>query len=123
MLTAKVILIAEDNCVIANDLAQAVEDQNGSVLGPAPSISMALALIGRRMPDAAILDGNLLDGSIVPVVLELSARHIPLVVYTGATLPRALCGSGYEFPVLYKPLLSETVIREMIERLRRIQAT
>lgn len=122
MLTGKLILIAEDNVVIAEDLARAVKDQNGYVLGPAASISTTLALIDRRTPDAAILDGNLTDGTIVPVVLELSARHIPLVVFTGGPLPKSLCRTGWDIPVLYKPLFSETVVLEIAGRLRRVQA-
>ena len=117
MLNGKRILIAEDNFLIADALADGVQDRGGIPLGPVPTNREALRLID-RCPDGAILDGNLLDGPIIPVAQALSVRKIPMIFHTGAELPESLRTLLPDIPVLQKPLPYETVIRALAVRLR-----
>jgi DNA-binding response OmpR family regulator len=59
LLNRQVIFIAEDEPYIALDLALAVEDADGLVVGPAASVEEALALLAAGPVDRAILDVNL----------------------------------------------------------------
>ena len=61
------VLVAEDQAVIAMDLAMTLREFGCAVLGPAASVAEALALAGRERPDAALLDLGLSDGPAVPV--------------------------------------------------------
>ncbi len=116
MLTGKLILIAEDNLLIATGLAECVEDHGGVPLGPVATNREALALI-ERGPQGAILDGNLLDGPITPVATALWSLRIPIVVYTGAGLPEALEALLPRIPLFPKPLPYDVVVRAIGERL------
>ncbi|HXW70997.1 MAG TPA: hypothetical protein VEK34_06120 [Methylocella sp.] len=116
MLSGKRILVAEDNDFIAYALVQTITDHRGIALGPAQTNIRALALIDQN-PDGAILDGNLLDGPITPVVHALCAKSIPLLVFTGLGLPSDLERSHPDILVILKPLPYETVIRAIAERI------
>lgn len=67
VLNGALVLLAQDEPFIALDLALAIEDAGGEVVGPAASVTEALALIEARPIVAAILDVNLIDGDITPV--------------------------------------------------------
>ena len=65
------VLIVEDEPFIALDLAFGVEEAGGVPLGPASSVAQALRLIENELPDAAIVDVDLPDGKIGPVLAVL----------------------------------------------------
>ena len=117
MLSGKRILVAEDNEWIAEALIHTITDHRGIALGPAQTNVRALAVIDEH-PDGAILDGNLLDGPITPVVLALCVKSIPMVVFTGLGLPPDLQRSHPEIPVILKPASYEVVVRAIAERIR-----
>ncbi|KKM08324.1 hypothetical protein LCGC14_1725010, partial [marine sediment metagenome] len=79
------VLIVEDEPFIALDLAFGVEEAGGVPLGPASSVAQALRLIENELPDAAIVDVDLPDGKIGPVLAVLRPR-VPVVVHTGVGL-------------------------------------
>jgi ActR/RegA family two-component response regulator len=79
------VLIVEDEPFIAFDLVHAIEDAGGEPVGPASTIEEALALIDANGIKAAILDVDLPDGHIGPVLEALSGT-IPIVVHTGVGL-------------------------------------
>lgn len=87
MLNHSAVLVAEDEPFIALDLALAIEDAGGKVVGPASSAKEALMLLERHPVCGAILDVNLVDGDISPVVEYLIAHDVPLVLQTGVGLP------------------------------------
>lgn len=83
-LTARRILLAEDEYFIMQDLRSGLETLGATVVGPAPSVADALALIaGGAVVDAAVLDVNLRGEKVYPVADALSARGIPFVFSTG----------------------------------------
>lgn len=83
-LAGRSVLVVEDEYMIADDLAQAFEDAGAEVVGPAPTVAQALALIqGGSKIDVAVLDVNL-DGERVWQVAEtLAKRATPFLVVTG----------------------------------------
>jgi CheY-like chemotaxis protein len=83
------ILIVEDEAFVALDLALSVEDAGGTVIGPAATLKEALSLLGGRI-SGAILDVHLPDGDVGPVLHELMARRVPVLVQTGGGLPLRL---------------------------------
>ena len=85
------ILVVEDEYLLAEELAQELSDAGASVIGPAPAIERAMALLDPRSPpDGAILDVNLGGEPVYPLADALIERGVPLVFTTGydpATLP------------------------------------
>ncbi|BAI95920.1 response regulator [Sphingobium sp. TA15] len=78
------ILIAEDEYLIATDLAEALTQDNAVILGPVPRVADALSLIesGTRI-DLAVLDVNLCGDMAFPVADALAAQRIPFAFATG----------------------------------------
>jgi DNA-binding NarL/FixJ family response regulator len=97
------VLIVEDEPFIAFDLADAIEDAGGIVLGPAATVREALALIATERVEAAILDVNLPDGDVGPVISALADQGILLLVHTGAGLTPELRAEYPTLRVFTKP--------------------
>jgi two-component system, response regulator PdtaR len=85
--TPSLILIVEDDPFIALDLEQLLKREGYYVLGPATSVSSALALLQHADPDAAVLDVNLGDSKVTPVAHALVHAGIPFVLASGDTEP------------------------------------
>ncbi|WP_395708178.1 response regulator [Reyranella sp.] len=107
------ILIVEDEPYIALDLAMAVEDAAGRVVGPVGSATEALALLARGEVAGAILDVNLRDGDVVPVLDVLLERGIPLAIQTGAGLPSDFRQRYPALTVHTKPTSPASLIEEI----------
>lgn len=84
------VLIVENEPFIALDLATAVEEARGKVIGPAGSVREALMLIQQHLVQAAVLDVNLSDGDVTPIAELLIDGGIPVIFYSGLALPVAL---------------------------------
>jgi DNA-binding response OmpR family regulator len=113
------ILIVEDECYLALDLANAVEDWNGKVVGPAATIVEALALLDTENVAAAILDSQLTDGDVTPVALELAGRGVPFVIHTGTGLPPQLAASLPNVPLVMKPVRPLVVLACLLNEMRQ----
>ncbi|KKM78140.1 hypothetical protein LCGC14_1362950 [marine sediment metagenome] len=107
------VLIVEDEPFIALDLAFGVEEAGGVAVGPASSVAQALKLIENALPDGAIVDVDLPDGKIGPVLAALRPK-VPVVVHTGVGLPESLREAHPDVPVCTKP----TAPSELARRLR-----
>ena len=77
------VLVAEDEALVALDLACTLRELGCVVLPAAPSVAGALAILGAERPDVALLDVNLADGSAAPVAAALAAAGVPFAVVTG----------------------------------------
>lgn len=97
------VLIVEDEPFIAFDLADAIVAAGGEVIGPVATVQEALTVISREAVEAAILDVNLPDGDIGPVLSVLTKRGIGLVVHTGGGLTVELRTRYPDLPVYAKP--------------------
>lgn len=78
------ILVAEDEYMLADEMAEALGKAGATVVGPAPRVGAALALArGEGALDAAVLDVSLAGEMVWPVVEALAARGVPVVLATG----------------------------------------
>ncbi|KKC25529.1 hypothetical protein WP12_13490 [Sphingomonas sp. SRS2] len=108
-------LIVEDEPVIALGLSFAAEDAGAEVIGPFDSIADALALLDKASVDAAILDVNLRDRDITPVILALLGRAVPFVVQTGTALPPEVAAAYPDIPVMSKPSAPDAVVTRLLQ--------
>lgn len=77
------VLLVEDEYLIAEATARALEDVGVRVIGPTASVEDALALLDGEPVDGAILDVNLVGEKVFPVADTLLARGIPFLFATG----------------------------------------
>ena len=80
MLNQCPVLIVEDNFLIAISLAEAVKDAGGIVVGPASTTTEALALLNQQKVLAAILDVDLADRDVEPVLSWCVAAGVAIVI-------------------------------------------
>ena len=113
MLNDILVLVAEDEAVIALDVTMAIYDAGGRVAGPAASVKQALALIAKMPIDAAILDVNLSDGDISPVAEALIAAGIPIVLQTGVGLPADLVARFPTLTARMKPCSAVRLVEDL----------
>ena len=113
MLSGERVLVAEDECLIAMDLADIFETAGANVIGPASTVKEALKLIMSHEVDRACLDFNLADGEVTPVLDLLASKGIPMVVYTGRGLPKKLAVQHPKLTVLLKPLPAQRLVAEL----------
>ena len=113
MLNHASVLVAEDQPFIALDLALAIEDAGGEVVGPVASVREALELLATNAVAAAILDCNLVDGDCSSVVELLAARGIPVIIQTGIGLPANLVGRFPHMVVHIKPCVAAKLIAQL----------
>ena len=111
------VLIVDDEPFIALDLAMAVEDAGGLIVGPAGSVREALALLRHSDIAGAILDVNLSDGDVSPVVEILIERGIPLLLQTGGVVPHNLKIRYPDLLVFAKPFASDNLVQKLAELL------
>lgn len=113
MLNRALVLVAEDQPLIALDVAFAIEDADGVVAGPAASVRECLALIASQPIVAAILDVNLTDGDISPVAEALILAGVPIIVQTGIGLPAGLAARFPDLVVQIKPCIAATLVVQL----------
>ena len=113
MLNGTPVLVAEDEIFIALDLALAIEDAGGEVVGPTASVADALELLGTIPVGAAILDVDLADGDCSAVVEVLASRRIPTIIQTGLQLPPGLAARFPAVVVHSKPYMASRLIAEL----------
>ena len=93
-LAGRHVLLAEDDALVALDLASAFETEGAIVLGPFSRVAEALDCIGSGIAiDSAVLDIDLGGEAVFPVAIALRERGIPFVFASGRAghdgLPRA----------------------------------
>ena len=74
------VLVVEDEVLIAMDLERLLERHGYRVLGPAATVAAALRLPDGEMPDVALLDVNLRGEMATPVAEAPRARGVPFVL-------------------------------------------
>jgi DNA-binding NtrC family response regulator len=119
-LAGKRLLVVEDEYMIADDLACALEDAGAEVVGPAGTVEDALELVqlNRGRLDGAVLDVNLRDERVYPVADVLASRGVPFVLATGydvASIPVAYA----RMPRCEKPVDKRKLMRLLLSRCSR----
>ena len=77
------VLVVEDNYVLARDADQALTEAGVLVVGPASSEEHAMALVGSRALQCALVDINLGEGVRFDVADALQKRGVPFAFVTG----------------------------------------
>jgi CheY-like chemotaxis protein len=78
------ILIVEDDCVTAMDLAETLSAAGAQVVGPAGTIDTAFELLRGQPPlDIALLDIEVEGAFVFDIADELVKRDVPIVFTTG----------------------------------------
>lgn len=97
------VLIVEDELLVSWATQDMLEALGCVAIGPAASVSQALAAIAAQAIDAAVLDLNLSGEPGYPVADALALRGVPYLFLTGYH-PMSI-REGYEAaPALQKPL-------------------
>ena len=113
MLNHASILVVEDEPFIALDLALAVEDAGGEVVGPVGSVKEALALIATTSIAAAILDVNLVDGDCSPLVEVLAGLNVQIILQSGVGPTAAMSQRYPNLVVQIKPCMAARLVAQL----------
>ncbi len=116
MLSGKRILAVEDEALIAVMLEDMLSDLGVVTVGPAGTVTSALALAQSETFDAAILDVNLRGERIDPVAAVLAERAIPFVFVTGYGEVR-IDGQPHA-PVIDKPYTQDKLAKALSQILK-----
>jgi DNA-binding response OmpR family regulator len=111
-LNGRSILIAEDEPLIALDIAEAFKEA-GAAIVVTSTVHHALVLVEHDDLSAAVLDHALHDGDSSPLCQRLNERKLPFVVYSGLGKLHGACAKG---PHIKKPE-NPKVLVSMVERL------
>lgn len=79
-LVGLIVLVVEDEFLVAMDLEAMLERLGAQVLGPAATVHAALQLLETVRPDVALLDVHVKDGLVTPVAEALRSQSIPYVL-------------------------------------------
>jgi DNA-binding response OmpR family regulator len=106
-LTGKIVLLVEDDYLVADVLRTALEEEGMQVVGPYPSISSAVrALDTEERIDVALLDVHLNNERVFPLADRLIDERVPAIFVTGyesETFPERFA----DHPRLGKPVKFE----------------
>ncbi len=111
------VLLVEDETLISFLVEDMLQELGCSDVWHASGVSQALAILGERRPDVAVLDVNLGGELVYPLVSQLDAAAIPFLFATGygrTGLPR----HWNERPVLQKPFALDTLAAALGSALR-----
>jgi DNA-binding response OmpR family regulator len=112
-LTGRLVLIAEDEPLIALDLTLALEDEGARVVR-ARSLKEALAGVEDRTLSVAILDHVLSDGDKSQLCERMKERNIPFITYSGYDHPRGPCRGGVHIKKPASMSLLVTTVKGML---------
>lgn len=106
------VLVVEDEPLISMLMVDWLRELGHEVVGPAHSITEALALASEAALDAALVDISIGKEDCAPVVEALSGRGIPFALATGSN-QRDLAARFGDTPVLAKPFDYEALKETM----------
>ena len=108
------ILVVEDEFFMADELRQKLEAVGALVIGPAPSVECALALMKNEITiDAALLDVNLSGNMSYPVAEALIVRSVPFI-FTSGYDDSVLAEHYALMPRCQKPTEFSSIVSELV---------
>ena len=116
----RLVLVVEDEFLIAMDLELLLRRHGWRVLGPAATVAEVLRLLAAERPDVALLDLNLRGELVTPVAEELRVQDVPFVLASaydsrGLTAVAALA----EVPNLGKPTDERRLLATLAQAVAR----
>ncbi len=115
VLAGKRVLVVDDDSLLALDLEIFLQDEGCMVVGPAPTVDAALALIGAEPPDAAILDIDLGGMNSAPIADALAAREVNFLFISGHS--RSMLPEAHADRLLLAKPWSEARLRDALIKL------
>lgn len=114
----RLVLVVEDEALIALDMTFTLQDAGYRVLGPASSVAEALALLDKERPAAAVLDFNVQGEVVTSVARILHQRSVPFVM-ASACLREELSSEPLlrHAPYLSKPISSVRLLATLEDML------
>ena len=107
-----ILLVAEDEALIALVLALELRDAGHEVLGPAATPEEALALAAETRPELALIDINLTAGGDgIALARTLRDRHGVPSLFVSGQAPDALAARDAALGLVRKPYAPEDVAR------------
>jgi CheY-like chemotaxis protein len=97
------VLVVEDEFLLAMELGLLLEGHGYRVLGPAATVAEALRLLDGATPDAALLDVNLRGEMVTPVAEALRASGVPFVLASAYDRPELAAAGLAGAPNVGKP--------------------
>jgi CheY-like chemotaxis protein len=115
------VLVVEDEFLIAMDLEAMLRGHGWRVLGPAATVAEALRLLdGGETPDVALLDVNLRGRTVAPVAEVLRERSVPIVLASAYDQAAPIAEVLAELPNVGKPI-HERFLLAALERAMKKQ--
>jgi len=108
--SSPLVLILEDEALIALDLQDVFQDEGYKVAGPFTTCSDAQAWLETTTPATAILDTTLRDGSCREIALELTRREVPFLIYSGYHADSQLLAEFHHVTWIEKPVPSSVLV-------------
>ena len=109
------ILVVEDEWMVAMMIQDALRQWKCEIIGPVPTIDLALAAVQQHTLDGALLDSNLNGRVITPVAEELSARAVPFIMVTGYASSALDVEVVRTAPRIIKPFADKQLAETMME--------
>jgi DNA-binding response OmpR family regulator len=117
------ILVVEDEMMAASMLEMVLDEAGCVVVGPAPSVAEAFALVEDGPVDAAVLDVNLGGEPVYPLADALAARRVPFIFVTGDGVPGVNGARYVGVPVVQKPYDDEALVKIVANQLAAHRST
>ena len=103
-------MIVEDQALIGMSLEAFLEDAGFNVAGIFMSNTHALQWLEEDVPDVAVLDIMIRDGTSLEIARALKRRGVPFAIYSGLP-PKGDCPTELQdVPWLEKPVSRETLV-------------
>lgn len=112
-LDAKSVLVIEDHFLIAIDTEQALRKSGAVDVRLASSVRDALQMLSDFVPDVAVLDFVLGDGTAVDVARALTELQVPFVFATGYGDNVAIPPPYKHIPLVQKPFSVENLVSQL----------
>ncbi len=117
------VLILEDEALIALDVHDELRDAGYEAAGPFTTCAAALEWLQTATPDTAILDAALKDGPCREIALELTRLRVPFLIYSGYHEDPELLAAFSHVTWIEKPAPSSVLIeacQQLLVRCDRI---
>jgi DNA-binding response OmpR family regulator len=113
-----VVLLAEDEAIIAIELEDGLSEAGFAVAGPFATCAQAEAWLRSGEPDAAVLDHELKDGPCDALIADLCRRGVPTIVFTGSDAPPNPTSQLRTAAWVAKPIPFPALLRRLRRRMR-----